>query len=883
MSRRPDEELPLARQKPVDEDVRRELEAHLALRTEELIAEGWEPEAARAEARRVFGDLPALTSECREITRRHRRATRRAETLDAFWQDLVVAARGLRKAPGFTAAAVLTLALGIGANTAIFSIVNGMLLRPLPYERPDRLVDVVERHERGWSSPSWANFLDLQAGTRALDGLASYGSGTGSLLGADEPLRVRMASVSRDFFAVMRVRPALGRLPVAADHALGATPVALVGHDFWRNHLNSTTDLASVRLRSSFTYQLIGVLPPGFGFPDGTDVWHPLELTSQSMSRTSHNWSVIGRMRPGVTPAAAQQDLDGIVRRIKETAGVDFDAVGMRVVRLQDLLTGPLRRPLYLLLGASGLLLLAACTNLASAMLARGTSRAPELAIRTALGAGRLRIVRQLFTESLLLAGLGCAAGLAVGATVVRLLVTIAPPSLTGLTASRLDPWVLAFSVTVSLVTAVMFGLLPSLRISDVDAGTTMRESGRGTGPRRQRLWSVLVAVEVALAVVLLVGSGLLLHSFAAVTSVDLGFQSEQRLTVTTDLPEQEYPEVSRAVAYHHRALEAMRAVPGVEFAGVTNVLPLGGAWPSGGLQVEGRPLLPVGYPITGYGIYRLASTGFFQAMGMPILQGRDFSESDAAGAPLVVIVNEALAAEGWPGTDPIGRRLRIGGMDTGGIEPWATVVGVVKNVPAEGVTAPARPTYYFDYRQLPYRTRYLTTVLRSSRPLGEMVAPVRTALRAVDAAVPAEFQTMEDRVASSVADRRFTAVVLGAFAAVAFLLAAVGIYGVVSYTVSQRTREIGIRLALGAEPAAVRRQVQRRAMIVVAVGLVLGVAGALLVSRLLRSLLFDVTATDPLSFAAAVILLAAAGWLASWLPARRSTRVDPMIAIRAE
>ncbi len=882
--RRPDEALPLSRQKPVAEDVRREVEAHLELRAEELIAQGWEPEAARAESRRAFGEVGAIESECREITTRARRAQRRAELLDAFWQDLVYAGRVLRGAPGFAAAAILTLALGIGANTAIFSVVNGVLLRPLPYERPERLVDLVELHERGYASVPWTSFLDLQAQSRSFEALAEYGGGRGTIQGADEPVRAAVAPVSRDFFRVMRTRAWIGRLPGPGDHAEGAAPVAVVSYRFWRSHLGGDRDLSGKRLRGEFGFDVIGVLPPGFDFPGGTDIWHPLELNRQPTSRTAHNWPAIGRLKPGVSPRQAEEELRSIFRRIGESAGPDFDAVGARVTPLQELLTGSVRRPLFLLLGASALLLLAACTNLASTLLARGTARASELAIRTALGAGRLRIVRQVFTESLVIAVLGCAAGLLVASLLLRALLALAPVGLMRLGDARLDPWVLGFTVAVGLTTAVLFGLFPALRISDVDSGAAMREGARaGGGPRRQRLWSLLVSVEVALALVLLAGSGLMLRSFATVLGIDPGFRADSVLTVELDLPEREYPDVVRAVAFHDRALEALRRIPGVEAAGVSNVLPLGGDNPSGGIQVEGKALLPVGHPITGFAVYRLASTGYFEAMGMRIVRGRGLSEGDVAGAAPAIVVNEALAADGWPGQDPIGKRLRIGGMDGPGAEPWATVVGVVRNVPGSAVTSPARPTYYYSYRQLPYRARWMTAVIRTRVPPLSIAPQVRAALREIDPAVPAEFRTMEERLATSIADRRFTMAVLGAFAGAALLLAAVGIYGVVSYAVAQRTREIGIRIALGARPRTVARMVQGRAMLMVGVGIVLGIAGALALTRVMRSQLYEVSPTDPGTFAAAIVVLGAAGWLASWIPARRGTRVDPMVAIRTE
>ena len=880
---RPDEHLPLSGQKPLHEDVRREIEAHLALRADELVAAGWEPGAARAEARRAFGDVDALSSECRHITRRARRTRRRVEMLGALGQDLVFAWRMLRRAPGFAVAAILTLAIGLGANTAIFSVVNGVLLRPLPYDDPERLVDVAELHQRGWGSLAWANFQDVQR-AHAFEAIAEYGGSRGTVLGADEPVRAMVTPMSRDFFTVLRVRPWIGRLPTPDEHAPGAAPVAVVSHRFWRSHLGADTNLAGKHLRAEFGFDVVGVMPPGFDFPSGTDIWHPLELNAQPPSRTAHNWPAIARLRDGVRPAQAADEAWGILRTAGATAGGDFDATGVRVLPLQELASGSARKPLLLLLGASALLLLAACTNLASNLLARGTARAPELAVRTALGAGRLRIVRQVFTESLLIAGLGCVAGLALAMILLRALIQLSPPGLTLLGEARLDPWVLGFTFATGLVTAVLFGLFPALRISDVDAGTTMREGQRaGGGPGRQRLWSALVAVEVALAVVLLVGSGLMLRSFASVLGVELGFEPRGVLTAEIDLPENAYPDVMRAVDFHARVLEDVRRIPGVTSAAVVNALPLEGERTSGGIQVEGQPQLPVPYPITGYGVYRIMSPGYFATMGMTLLRGRDVTDADIDRQRQVVIINEAMAEQNFRGIDPLGARMRIGGMDGPGVEPWATVVGIVRNVPGAAITQPQRPTYYYSYRQLPYRTRFMTIVVRTAVDPAAVVGQVRAAIVAADPSVPLEFRTMEEQIASSVADRRFTMLVLSTFAAAALLLAAVGIYGVVSYTVAQRTREIGIRIALGAMPASVARMVQGRAMLMVGVGIVLGVAGALALTRVMRSLLFEISPGDPLTFGAVILVLAAAGWLASWLPARRGTRVDPMLAIRNE
>jgi len=883
MRRDPADPLPLSNQKPVDEDVRLELAQHIELRTEELVARGWSPSEARAEAVRVFGDLDAVTEACRDITVRSRRSRRREEWLGALVHDLRFALRILRRSPAFTLGAVLTLALGIGANTAIFSVVNGVLLRPLPYDHPEQLVSVAETNERGGASNlAEPNFDDWRAQARSFDGMAAYYSDVGTLLGADLPSRVRVAAVSEDFFRVMRVQPVAGRLPAPDEYREGAAPVAVVSYRFWRDRLGGTADLASRRLRSYFDFQVVGVLPQGFGFPEESDVWFPIGLWGRNESRTSHNFTAVARLRPGLRPADADRELDALTEPMRAQYLPDFDAVGATVAPLQDLETGSLKQPLYLLLAASGLLLIAACTNLASSMLVRGAARAHELAIRAAIGAGRGRLIRQVFTESLLVSILGCLAGLVVAVGLRRGLLLLAPAGMVPLEGAPFDLRVLGFSLLLTLLTAVLFGLFPAMRMSSVRPSQAMREGTRHSGSRQsRRLWSTLVAVEVALAVVLLCGSGLLLRSFAAITRIDPGFRAEGVLTALLDLPESSYPDVTQAVAFHDRLLAALENAPGVVAAGVTNRLPLEGNQPSGAVQVEGKPTLPAG-PFTGYAVYRTASTRYFEAMGIPLLAGRPFNDRDRAGAPRVVIVTRGLAEREWPGEDPLGKHFRVYGMD-GGEEPYGTVIGVVADIPLGAITGERREAYWYPYSQNPYRTRSMKLAVRTAGDPAALAPMVARLVHDIDPTLPLEFRTMEERLASSIADRRFTMIVLASFAAVALLLAGLGIYGVVSYTVAQRSREIGIRIALGAEPSRVQRLVQGGAMAVIAVGILVGSLGAVAGTRLLRALLYGVGPGDPVAFGLAVGLLLGVGFLASWLPARRSAAIDPVQAIQTE
>jgi predicted permease len=842
------------------------------------MAQGWTAEAARAEAIRVFGNVGDVSAECREITRQARKRRLRSEQWSSVGQDVMFALRLLRRSPGFAALAVATLALGVGANNAVFSAIDQTFLRPLPYDHPERIVVLSEVHKKGTSHIPWTNFLDIRAQNRTFDVMAQYQPARATLIGGDVPLLTTGTAVSEGFFRVFHVQPILGRLPFSADHRTGAAPVAVVSYRFWRDHMRGTRDLASVPLRGAFHFTVVGVMPPSFAYPTETDIWYPLELEQQPVSRTAHNSFTVGRLAPDTSTAAAARDLTLVDRRIAAVAGADFDALGFRPARLQDVMTREMRQPLFLLFGAAALLLLIACTNLASTLLARGAARMHELSVRTAIGAGRLRIARQLLTESLVIAVGGSIAGLLVSIALRRAFIAIAPPALAASTTGTIDWRMLGFALAVGVGTALLFGFIPALRMSAIDSATLLRAGARTTSAR-SRIWSALIITEVALAVVLLIGSTLLIRSFAEVMHVDLGFNPENVVTGSIDLSEEAYPDVRQAVIYHDRALAAVRAIPGVSAAGVTLNLPLGSG-PDGGIEVEGRPRISTVYPITGMADYRIVSTGYFKTMQTPVLAGRDFAESDDANAPMVAVVNQTFVKANWPGQDPLGKRFRIGGMDAPGIQPWATVIGVVHDVPSDDVTKAADPAYFFSYRQVSYRARWLTLAVRTGAP-GSAIPAIRAALLSIDPNAPPDFSMMADKVASSVADRRFLTLLLAAFAGVALLLAALGIYGVVSYSVAQQSRNIGIRIALGAHPGMVQHAVQRKALGTVLIGIGAGVVAALAGTRTVASLIYGVSARDPVAFGVTALALLAAAWIASWIPARRGTRIDPVSAIR--
>lgn len=884
MKDRDDDDLPLSRRPPVDEDVRREVEFHLDSRIDELVRRGVPRDRALEAARASFGDRDAVEAECRSIEKRRRTSATRADRLAAARHDFVIGWRVLRKTPGITLAAILTLALGIGANSAVFSIVNGVLLQPLGYPDGDRLVDVMERHDGGRANVPWANFLDLAAQNRSFEGMASYGSGVGTVITNGSALRVRQGSYSSGLFDVLRTQAVRGRLPGAADHARGATPVAVVTYAFWRDALGAPESLDGVHIKASLDFAIVGVLPPDFAFDRGTQMWRPMELDDQSLSRTSHNWGVVARLKKGVSRAAAQQELTEILERLGPEYAPDFDAAGALVYSLQDKLFGSMRKPLYLLLAASGVVLLAACANLTSTQLARGGARSGEFAIRAALGAPRIRLVRQLLAENALLAMLGTAAGLLLAVVALRVLTSLAPPTLP-IGSVRIDAWVVSFTAVVGMVTTVLVGMLPAVRLSEAGTNLTLREGTRGTvGASSMRAWNVLVAAEVALAVTLFVGSALLIKSFSRVMNVDLGFDPTSALAVTVSLPGVNYEAQSPDVApFHDRALARVRDVPGVTGVGFVNVLPLQGGNPNGGMVVEGKA--PDERGATGYSIYRVVGDDYFAAAGIAVVRGDVFGSAKTLPR-LSVVVDQSFADTEWPGQDPIGRRVRVGGMDTpqGVNEPWYTVVGVVSSVRAASLIDGFSPTYYFDHHDRPpYRSRSVTYVVRSRGNPSALGPAVTKAIHAIDPGVAVETRRLDDVVIRSVAERRFTMTILATFAGVALVLAIAGIYGVISYFVSQRRREIGIRLALGATPANVRRMVMRSAAQAVVPGLLAGSVLAIATSRSLATLLYDISPFDAVTLVSAVVVLGGAAILSSALPAFRATRVDPARTMRID
>jgi putative ABC transport system permease protein len=813
--------------------------------------------------------------------------------MDTLLQDLRYALRTLRNSPAFTAVAVLTLALGIGANTAIFSVVNGVLLRALPYPEPDELMQVrAVFRSGGLGSVSYPDFRDLREHNRSFEALAAYGSWTASVAAAGEGLRVGITHVSGDFFGILGVQPILGRVFPPDDERVGAS-VVVVGHDYWQRHLGGNPDLADAVVREGeWVNTVIGVLPPGFHFPGETQLWVP--RAPRNEGRTAHNWQVIGRLKVGVSFEQARSDLSAIARRLKQQYGDDMTMADAAVIPLHELLVGRVRPALLILLGAAGFLLLIACANVANLLLARAVSRQRELAVRLALGAGTGRLVRQFLTESLALSLAGGTLGVLLAIWGVDVLLAFEPGRMPRVEEIGVDWVVLAFALAVAVVAALAIGLLPGIRAAKRDVRESLAESQRthAGGLWSQRVRSVLAALQIALTIVLLAGAGLLARSFLRLIAVDPGFRTRGAVLMDLWLPPPRNDAQKAALArFHETLIERLRAVPGIDRVGGVNDFPLGSSYPNGRFLILNRPDEVANFQDfgrlarepgrAGEAEFRVASDGYFEAMGIPLLRGRLFETRDAPDAPHVALISQSLAERRWPGEDPIGKLIQFGNMD-GDLRPF-TIVGIVGDIRERSLATVPRPTFYGYYRQRAGVVYRFHTVMQGAVPPGSMTAAARRIVRELDPEVPLRFHTLEDVVSASLADRRFVLLLLGLFGATAMVVATMGVYGVIAYLASQRTQEMGIRMALGARAGDVVRLLVGQGAGLALTGIAIGLVGAFALTRFLGTLLYAVGANDPVSFAATSVVMLVAVLLASWIPARRAARVDPMVALRTE
>lgn len=805
--------------------------------------------------------------------------------MSTFAQDIRYALRSLKKNPGFTTVALLTVALGIGVNTAIFSVVHGVLLRELPYPGAARLVTVWEDLERrGGPNTEWtgrSTFVDWRELNRTFSAMSAVTDWAPNLTGIDRPDVLNGALVGVDHFRVLGVAPALGRSFSRDEETPGNDNVVVVSHELWQQRFGGGDLLGATLTLDSRPHTVIGIMPPRFVAPivANAQLWSPLPIDRNRDDRGNYFLRVIGRMSPGVSRETALADMNRVAAAIALEHPVDYRDVGVTLVPLRDTVVGPARTPLLVLLGSVTLILLIACANVANLLLARATIRERELAVRVALGAGRSRIIRQLLTESVVLALAGGILGLGLGMWGTEVLVRAAPDGLPRATEIGLHPTVFAFAIAASVLTGLLFGLAPALGLSSGTATPALRDRTGGAATEAGgRVRGGLVVVELALGMAVLVGAGLLLRSFAELKRVDPGFRIENTLSARVILPPARYAGRAEIVTFVQQLEERLRSTPGVRDVGAVTVLPLNGVVNDISFVIEGRIPPPGEEPAADS---RRATPGFFTTLGVPLLRGRLFDETDRDGTVPVAIISEQLARQQFAGEEPVGKRIKVGGVRDPEA-PWWTIVGVVGSVRSRALDRVPEPEIYVPAAQRP--SRGWSIVLATDGDPAALAPALRETVWSLDPDMAvAQLATLESVFSASIAAQRFLSWLLGAFAALAVILGAVGIYGVMAFTVSRRTREIGIRMALGARPADVLRSVMQRGLWLILAGLALGFAGAVAASRALTSLLYGVSPTDPLTLVGVAILLAATALFACYWPARRATRVDPIVTLRSE
>lgn len=818
--------------------------------------------------------------------------------METLAQDVRYGIRTLLNSPGFTVVAVIGLALGIGANTAIFSVVNSVLLRPLPYKDSNRLVMLWATNPSlqlgvdnlPASAPDYAEWRDQN---HVFENISALDSTNFNLTSAGEPEQIICARVSASFFQLMAVSPIRGRAFSSEEDQPGNNQVVLMSYSLWQRRFGADPDVIGKPLTlNGKSYTIIGVMPAGFRFPGAadlpphmelpaqTDLWSPVAFTTEQITRReNNNLAVIARLKSGVTIEQAQTEMSDIARRVEER-DAQAKGFGVKVVSLEEQLVGNIRPALLIMLAAVAFVLLIACANVANLLLVRAAARQKEIAIRTALGATRGRIIRQLLTESILLSVAGGAIGILLNFCGINLLLALSPKNIPRLGEIGTDARVLGFTLLISIVTGALFGLAPAIQASRLNLNESLKEGARGLthGIHRSRIHTLLIVSEVALSLVLLLGAGLMIRSFMRLLTVEPGFNPKNVLTIKLSLPTSKYPDSDRQAAFFQQTLERLGALPGVQSVGAISALPLSGAEDVSGFMVEeAPPVAPTDMPMADR---RRVSADYFRAMGIPLVKGRYFTEADNRTATPVAIISESLARRFFPGEDPVGKRIKNGGPTS--TRPWLSIVGVVKDVKQLALEAEARPQMYMPYLQNTWTS--MSMVMRSASDLAGLAAAARSAVWEVDKEQPVtDVKSMEQYFSASIAQRRFNMILLGIFAGIALILAAVGIYGVMSYSVTERAQEIGIRMALGAKQTDVLAMVVKQGMGPAIAGIVVGLGAALALTRLMSSLLYGVSATDPITFTAVSLALAGVALGASFVPARRAAKVDPMIALRRE
>ncbi len=861
----------------VDQDFCEEIQAYLDMSTEAKLRQGLSPQEARRNALLELGGVEQVEERVREI--------RMGQFIETIWRDVRLGMRTLVHSPIFTTVTVLSLALGIGANTAIFSVVNGLLLRPLSYPESERLVDV-------WHTPpqqsfpglnrfsvSPANYLDWKAQSNSFEQIAVYGYAGLSLSTSNDPLPLIGATVSSDFFSVLRTNAMLGRTFTPDEERTGSDQVVVISHELWQRAFGANPNIVGQTVTlNSRSFNVVGIMPAGFEFPQEAKFWIPVAWDDKERQvRSIHDYLVIGRLKPNVSVQQAQAEMTTISSRLEQQYPEENKGWGAVVIPIRDDLVGDMRTPLLVLFCAVSFVLLIACANVANLMLARGANRQKEMAVRIALGAGRARLVRQLLTESVLLAVTGGLLGLLLAVFGSKLLVQLG--NLPNAGDIGIDTWTLVFTLLVSFAAGIIIGIMPALQFTRTSVSETLKQgSGRtGGSSLKQYTRKALVISEVALSLVLLIGAGLMIRSFWKLQNVDPGFDTRNALTMSLVLTMSRYPEPQQRIAFADQAIEKIRAVPGVVSVGTTTKIPLSGGGSTQPFSIEGRPAGAIAeQPMAQT---RYISPDYFRAIGIPLRQGRFFSDQDRDKSVPVVIISEAMARRFWPGENPIGKRLTPSFHREEGVRE---IVGVVGDVKARGLDSDSSTMMYLPFKQAPLP--FMSFVVRTGSNPASLIQPVSKAIYSIDKdQALTDVQTMDQVLLASLSGRRFNMTLLLTFAAVALMLAAVGVYGVMNYTVTLRRRELGIRMALGAARMDVLRLVLGQGLALTLIGVGAGLISAYALTRLMASLLYGVTATDYLTFGSVSAMLVAVGLAASYIPARRATRVNPTIALRAE
>lgn len=813
--------------------------------------------------------------------------------MGTFMQDIRYAVRGFRKSTGFCTVAIITLALGIGFTTAMFSVINGILLRPLPFAHPDRLVKLyVVDSEGDRENHSGANFIEFRDQNESFEGVAGHAGANYTVAGNDTPSLIRGASVTSNFFSVLGTHAHVGRTLSPEVDVPGAERTVVLSHSMWKSRFGGDVAALGQRLEmNSEVYVVVGVMPPNFEYPGATKFWvaskylvpePPVSVGDDPAAVGNLSWfDVFGRVKRDVSLEQAQAELTILADRVREQSEDSDSRSGFRIVPLRETIVGDVSSSLYVLLGAVGFLLLIACANVANLMLVRASGREKELMVRSALGAGRVRIVRQLVTESVTLALVGGMLGLPIAYWGTELLLTIAPDGIPRVDQVAVDLRVLGFALTLSLSTGLVFGLAPAFQSlgSNLTASTVVGGSRQTFSRGQSRLRGGLIVGEVAVSLLLLVGAGLLMRTFLTLSSVDPGFDTRGALSARLWIPETKYQADEEVSSFYREILMRVRATPGITSAGAVLSLPINyGISGRFGFSIEGFTPEDGQQPLAGY---QVASADYFESLRIPVMRGRTFTGADAAKAPSVAVINEALAELYWSGQDPIGRRITLNDPEGDDVD-WATIVGIVGNTRHGGLDEPPRPELFLPYQQAPIN--YMTLVVQSELELTALTSALRRAVMEVDPQQPlSEVLTMDRVLFESLGSQRFNLFLLAAFAVAALVLAAVGLYGVLSFSVAQRANEIGIRMALGAQAGGVIGRVIKEGLWLVLAGLAIGTGAAVGLTRLMTSMIHGVSATDPVTFVAGIVMLAAIAVLASWIPARRAARVSPLEVLRVE